>query len=326
MMKKYLYFIVLLSVGVFTACSDDLPDTNEQEGRKIELLFSIQDFTVDRTATRTTRATDSGSSEEQQIDNVYVFLFDASGSNPIRRFGTPGSFTGGDWTVAEGKVTLNLKQVEVGARQVYIVANYSDALASRLATVTSLSDLQAIFEEISLPWSDQIKAPFLMSGDKTHDFTTDYQLKSVSLKRAVAKLELRFTLGAEHQSVPLLEEGMPGNTTSVAQYKYKYVNFDKSTYLFKPTPKPDNLTGSADWVDWEASSYTVDASSGKVTALNLTTYLNERDAAGTAVELSLPIGGVGNLPPPEFGNETYKLQLPAQVERNHWYIYDIEIE
>ena len=326
MMKKYLYFIVLLSVGVFTACSDDLPDTNEQEGRKIELLFSIQDFTVDRTATRTTRATNPGSSEEKRIDNVYVFLFDTSGSNPIRCFGTPGSFTGGDWNVVDGKVTLNRKQVEVGARQVYIVANYREDMVSSLAGVTNLSDLQAIFEETSSPWSNQISAPFLLSGSETHDFTTNYQLKSVSLKRAVAKLELRFKLGAEHQSVPVLEEGMPGNTTSVAQYKYKYVNFDKSTYLFKPTSKPDNLAGSADWVDWEASSYTVDASSEKVTVLNLTTYLNERDAAGTAVELSLPIGGVGNLPPPEFGNETYKLQLPAQVERNHWYIYDIEIE
>lgn len=325
MMKKYLYFIVLLSVGVFTACSGDLPDTNEQEGRKIELLFSIQDFTVDRTATRTTRETDPGSPEEKRIYNVYVFLFDASGSNPISCFGKPGSFTGGDWNVTEGKVTLNRKQMEVGERQVYIVANYREDMVSSLEGVKNLSDLQAIFEVTSSPWSNHISAPFLLSGSETHDFTTNYQLKSVSLKRAVAKLELHFKLGAEHQSVPLLEEGMPGNTTSVAQYKYKYVNFDKSTYLFIPTSKPDNLTDS-DWVDWEASSYTVDDSSGKVTALNLTTYLNERDAAGTAVELSLPIGGVGNLPPPEFGNETYKLQLPAKVERNHWYIYDIEIE
>jgi hypothetical protein len=98
-------------------------------------------------------------------------------------------------------------------------------------------------------------------------------------------------------------------------------------YVIKPSVKTDNLVSSSTWNAWTATgtvtSYTLVG--GKVTGLTLTTYLNERDAAGSAIEISLPFMGSGPLPPPEFGDESYTLKLPAKVERNHWYIYDVAI-
>ncbi len=64
---------------------------------------------------------------------------------------------------------------------------------------------------------------------------------------------------------------------------------------------------------------------GNVPALQLITYLNERTKAGASIEISIPYIDGGILPPPEFGDEVYKLQLPAKIERNNWYVYDVEI-
>ncbi|NLD24805.1 MAG: hypothetical protein GX670_11345 [Bacteroidales bacterium] len=78
----------------------------------------------------------------------------------------------------------------------------------------------------------------------------------------------------------------------------------------------------------EIANYTL--TGDKVTGLTITTYLNERDTYNqenprTSVELSLPYISDGPLPPPEFGDENYKLPLPTTIERNTWYVYDIEI-
>ncbi|WP_455657152.1 hypothetical protein [Porphyromonas gulae] len=211
----------------------------------------------------------------------------------------------------------------------------------------------------------------MMSGNKTHDFTTDYLLDNVQLVRAVAKIELNITLSEKFQILPAANGG------NLAHYRYRYVNFDKDTYVIKPLPtKPDNPVSSNDgawpqiagwmpwgtslnvspapdagdnpvssndgawpqiagWMPWgtslnvspapdAGSGYTMD-SAGKITSLRIITYLNERDTKGAAVEVALPRVDDGELPPPEFGPELYRLPLPEKVLRNHWYKYDITI-
>ena len=142
---------------------------------------------------------------------------------------------------------------------------------------------------------------------------------SIPLIRAVAKVQLNISLTAKHQEKPLSGEG-------TTRYKYRLIDFDKNTYVLKQILKTDNLVSSLAWINWNdaITSYTLDGN-GKVTNLTLITYLNERDNAGTSIELSLPYFDGGFLPPPEFGDETYKLQLPAKIERNNWYVYDVEI-
>ncbi|EGJ99400.1 fimbrial protein [Dysgonomonas gadei] len=312
-MKRIVYISLLLSM-FFVACSNEETTDTALENNKIELSFSIDNY-----VTKQTKAADAGTVEEQRIDDLYLFLFPTTGSQTLKKYYVnTATFTGGSWNSSNSKVSLNLTQAEAGNRQVYIIANCS-SIKTGLDAVASLTGLQSVLNETSQPWSDNITTPILMSGSKTHDFNSNFQLNNVPLIRAVAKVQLNVKLSAEHQSSPLFN--------TIAQYNYKFIDFDKNTYALKRASKPDNLVSSSDWVAWQAggtvSSYNLE--NGKVTELIVTTYINERDNAGSAIEISIPYQGSGPLPPPEFGNETYKLLLPAKIERNHWYIYDMEI-
>ncbi|MFT4223863.1 fimbrial protein [Dysgonomonas sp.] len=315
-MKIYIYIIGLL--GLFlTACSGDNDPVGESANNEnIVLSFQVNSFVKGTIKA----ATDNGSIAEQTIENLYVFLFPTSGTQTFKSYYiSSASFSGGSWSNTDNKVLLNLTQAEAGNRDVYIVANCSDIKAT-LDGVTTVAGLQLVLQSSNTPWSETLATPILMSGNKSHNFNSNYQLSSIPLVRAVAKVQLNVKLSVPHQGTPLSSED------NNAQYRYKLINFDKNTYVLKPTSKPDVLVSSSAWVNWNdaVTSYTLDGS-GNVIILTLTTYLNERDNAGTAIELSLPYFDGGLLPPPEFGEETYKLQLPAKIERNNWYVYDVEI-
>lgn len=313
-MKKYRYITWLLCL-LLVSCSlyDDRVDNEDDT---IELSMQINSFVK---GVLLSAETDLGSADEQAIDNLYVFLFPTSGSQTLKKYYVQAStFTGGSWSSADRKLVLDISKTEAGSRDVYVVANCAD-LKTALDGVGTLAQLQAVMQTSNTPWSAVLKTPILMSGGKLHDFSSNYQLNGIPLVRAVAKVQLNIALSASHQSVPLVD--------GVARYQYKYINFDKNMYVIKPSVKTDNLVSSSTWNAWTATgtvtSYTLVG--GKVTGLTLTTYLNERDAAGSAIEISLPFMGSGPLPPPEFGDESYTLKLPAKVERNHWYIYDVAI-
>lgn len=314
-MKIYIYIIGFLSL-LFTGCSgDDDPVAGSADNEKITLSFQVNSFV--KGSMKAT--TDNGSVAEQTIDNLYVFLFPTSGTQTFKSYYiSSATFPSGSWSNADRKVLLNLTQSEAGSREVYIIANCS-SIKTSLDGVSTVTGLQSILQSNSTPWSTTLTTPILMSGNKAHDFNTNYQLNNVTLIRAIAKVQLNISLTAKHQGKPLSGEG-------ITQYKYRLIDFDKNTYVLKPTSKPDNLTSSSAWVSWNdaITSYTLD-SSGKVISLTLTTYLNERDNTGASIELSLPYFDGGFLPPPEFGDETYKLQLPAKIERNNWYVYDVEV-
>lgn len=310
-MRKVNYiYLILFTALFFVACSsDDLP---EKGNDRVELSYGISNFDISST---TTRATDVGSAEEQKIDNLYLFLFDMTGANPIKYFANSATFTNGEWSATEGKVTLKLTQAEAGNRQVYIVANVSTALKTLLDGVSTLTELQSVIASTSnAPWSTTLKAPILMSGSATHNFVTNRILSSVPLIRALAKIELNVTLPAKHQDA------------DASHYKYNFIDFDKNTYVLKPTAKTDDLATSA-WLAWQAagdvSSYTLGTDS-KVNSLKVITYINERDNTGSYIDIQLPYNS-GLLPPPEFGDDTFKLPLPNKTERNHWYKFDITL-
>lgn len=315
-MKMNIYIIGFLSL-LLTACSsDDIPVGDNFDTKNITLSFQVNSFVKGSLKS----ATDNGSIDEQAIENLYVFLFPTSGTQSFKSYYISSvSFTGGSWSSTDNKVLLNLTQGEAGNRDVYVVANCS-GIKTSLDGVSTIAELHAALQSNETPWSAMLTTPILMSGNKTHNFNTNYQLNNVLLIRAVAKVQLNVTLTSVHQGKPLSGEGGSDH------YKYKFINFDKDTYVLKPTSKPDNLTSSSAWVSWNdaITSYTLD-SSGKVISLTLTTYLNERDNTGASIELSLPYFDGGFLPPPEFGDETYKLQLPAKIERNNWYVYDVEV-
>ena len=307
-MRKVNYiYLILFSALFFVACSSD--DVPEKSNDRVELSYAISNFDISGT---TTRATDVGSPAEQQINNLYLFLFDAGGANPIKYY-VDNSFSNGQWNRTEGKITLELTQAEAGTRQVYLVANVSPIIKTTLDGVSTLAALKAVKSTVNTPWSSTLTTPILMSGNATHNFVTNRILSSVPLIRALAKIELNVTLPAKHQDA------------DASHYKYNFIDFDKNTYVLKPTAKTDDLATS-DWQPWQAtgdvSSYTL--VSGKIATLKVVTYINERDNAGSYIDIQLPYNA-GPLPPPEFGDETFKLPLPSEIKRNHWYKFDITL-
>lgn len=310
-MKKVNYiFLILFAILLFVACSSD--DVPEKSNDRVQLSYSISNFDIDDA---TTRATNVGTAAEQQIDNLYLLLLDMSGTNPIKYY-IDNAFdaSSGTWNEADGKINLKLSQSEAGNRQVYLVANVSPALKTTLDGVTTLAELQTEMLTENSPWSPYMATPILMSGNKTHNFVTNHLLNNVPLTRAFAKVELNVTLPAKHQDA------------DASHYKYNFIDFDKNTYVLKKTPKTDDLAISG-WQDWqksgEVSSYTK-GSDDKVNSLKVVTYINERDNTGSYIDIQLPYNA-GPLPPPEFGDETFKLPLPDKIERNHWYKFDVTL-
>lgn len=337
--------ITALFVGIFlAACSSDDPvDTGLQENRKIELSFSVPAYSLEMTnGTRAiaTRATDVGSDLEKKIDNLYVFLFPTAGTQTLMKYYIDAAtFSGGTWSTTDKKVTLNLTQAEAGNRNVYVVVNCAD-LKTALDGVVSSGDLESVFRTTAAPWAGNIQVPILMVGNATNNFLTNYQLNSVPLTRAIAKIELNVELSSGFQVAPT------GNSSSVTNYRYRYANFDMKTYVLKPASKTPAIVssgsdrnpwptgGTNDWTAWgndlagsadTGTNYTLDGISGKVTGLRIITYLNERDEAGAQIEIELPRADGGLLPPPEFGPERYSVTLPDKIERNKWYRYSISI-
>lgn len=345
----YKLYILLSAILFLGACSSDDSGGNDlPQNQKIELSFAPQGYNLEvvngQTRAVTTRAKDPGTAAEREIVNVYVFLFPTLDTQTLVKFAsTDPSPSGGEWIAAANKVTFTLTQGAAGNRNVYVVANYNDELKAVLDNVTKVDGTGGLKEALSstdTPWSGDLtthlKTPILMSGMVKHDFNANPVSKTVELERAFAKLQINITLRKERQSTPTIEQGVAGSTTTVNQYKYKLINFDKETYAWKPIKgkKKNVLTSSADWINWDEAGiltqYTLTGDTVRV--LTLTTYLNERepkeadkDVAKTEIALKLPYNSSGSLPPPEFGDETYRVILPGQVERNNLYIYNVDI-
>lgn len=322
-MKKYYYILLFTIITILLgACSsNDIPDGEVPNDKNtIEIGISSKNYTIHKTSTKsaTVRATDAGSADEQKVDNLYLFLFDNAGVNAAKYYISAATFTGGTWSDADKKVTLDMTQAAAGTRQVFVVANVSPTLKSALdaSSVSSITALEEVFEAIQEPWSNNLTTPILMSGSTTHNFINNRVLSAVQLERAVAKVELNVKLQDAFQSV------VTNNLGKTPEYRYRYVDFDKNTYVINPGSKTDALATS-EWTDWTYADVTVDGD--KATDLKLTTYLNERFTAGAKIEIQMFYNDGGLLPPPEFGFETYTLPLPDEVVRNTWYKYDIEI-
>lgn len=314
-MNKITY-ILLFATLLFAACSaDDIPNGADKD-KQIELRLAIKGFEGESV----TRAGFDATPEENQIENLCLFI--ESGSNfyayYIANATADATFAGGSWNKAESKILLGLTTADVTTSDnVYIVANAGDITSS----ISSVTDLQSKKIETANPWSDNITTPLIMSGSVAgHNFTTTPILNAVSLYRAVAKVEFEITLSEQYQSTPTVTN--PYTSEVIDQYKYQLLNFDKQTYLLKPTAKPNDLTYSA-WEKWNAafgdklSAYTL--TSGKVTKLSLITYLNERASGNaTTINVLLPFWDNG-MPPPQFLEEGYPVKLPTVIERNHYY-------
>ena len=374
--RLYIFLGITLWMGLsFASCSGE-DEVVAGSDERVEIALITDDFTkiiatsksADATTSpsttiptafaATTRATDPGSDEENQIDNLFLFLFKSDGTDPVKYYiDTAGGFTyngkSGNWDKTNGKITLNMTQAEAGTRQVYIVANCAD-LQTALGNVTTITGsgmtaLENVLRTTSTPWSPTLSTPILMSGNVTHNFIDNRILGTggsnpkIKLVRALAKVELNIRLTQEHQSLPVVKEGDindPNATlTEKPQYHYAFLNFDKNTYVVRPAPtKQSDLTapdatvnlrslGESDWTVWPIPWPPTRGVILIVEELRLVTYINERDKETgrplSSIGVSVPY--TGPTPPPEFGPDVSQIFLPEKIERNHWYVYDVEL-
>lgn len=313
-MNKILYIFLFASLFFVACSSEDVPDNPQKNDKQIELRLNVTNFVGETT----TKAGFEANEDEKKITDLYLFI-DSQVSGWHKYYITGATFTGGTWEKANDKILLSLTPAEAGTANVYVVAN---AGAGTLDGITSAALLNAYAIETASPWSNNIKAPLIMSGSiLNHNFITTPTLNAVPLTRAVAKVEVEVTLSQQYQSTPTVTNPYDASDV-IDQYKYEFKNFDTNTYLFKPTSKTNSLVDKT-WTVFDAnfgdmlSAY--ELSSGKVTTLKFITYINERDTgAETTINVALPFWDNG-APPPSFEGEELPIKLPVEIKRNHYY-------
>lgn len=340
-MRKCFLYTLLISSFLSFSCSNEhqkAPVSSDP----IEILLRINDFTeTDGTDGKVRMGKHPGSDKERGVTNLYIFLFNSSGTDPQKYYIEEASFSGGVWNRPEMKVQLDMTSIQAGSRRVYVIANIAPSVKNSLDAVDTEEALIAVKNTTNQPWSPDVGFPLLMSGFKVHDFLSNRLLKDLVLTRCIAKVD--FEIELTDKTRESLQKPVFDNK-KLSNFKYRYVDFDKDTYIVKPTLlKPDNLTSSiseawpqiSNWMSWESSLNDLIApdtgmgyqmnSEGSIVSLRIITYLNERDTKGAAIEFVLPWVDGGMLPPPEFGPMLYRLPLADKIVRNNWYKYKIRI-
>ncbi|NLX80681.1 MAG: hypothetical protein GXZ03_03850, partial [Proteiniphilum sp.] len=194
-MNKLLYILLFASI-ILSACSpEEIPDNEPKGDKQIELKLSVKSFEGESL----TRAGFDATAEENQIDNLYLFI--QSGTTLHKYYIDGATFTGGSWVKAENKIMLALTQAEAGTSDVYVVANVSADTKNDLDAVATIADLKSKSVFTDIPWAENISTPLIMSGEKlSHNFVTTPILNAVPLYRAVAKLDIEVTLSEQYQS------------------------------------------------------------------------------------------------------------------------------
>lgn len=341
MQKKYFILIMVIAGLLFASCTKDNVSENPVQ---VVIAFAPENYTDaavfgnSRAATTRTTAT----AEEMKLTNAYIILFDNAGANPLKYYIEPGTNeTDFQWIWGANTPTTQwarlkfypknnsgvyMTAAELGTRKIYLFANVNNALKTTLdgiATETALISNHVVYT--GEPWS--ITTPLLMEGFATHNFENEGAVTAtIPLRRAVAKLEIDITLAGSYQS------------TVTNDYKYRYLQFGNQSYLLEHAlPQVlgqvvNNPANGTSWNNIPAISLITNGG-GKVTGIKLITYINEYKNSTTKdirpkVEIQLPYNDGGFLPPPEFGEEgdTYVLQLPIEVKRNHYYSYSVEVK
>lgn len=316
-MKKYLKIVSLLFVAIVAySCGNevDTPSSNNIEINLSSTAMRVVDMSMNVTPVRATAAA-ATPEQEQQIDNVYVFMF--STTAPVIKFYTESltqvTYNGvtGTWTKNDdkksGKVVLQVSPAVAGARKVYVVANCAD-IKSDLDAVTTEAGLKEKLRTLATPWTAE--TPLLMEGSADKTFTlTDTKLETVELTRAVAKVSINVSMGDD------LHKG-----GAAEQYTYQYFKFGTKTYVCA------NPTQQANTADMPSAAVIPDFTT--TYTANFAFYLNEYAATVADkpyVELKMPLIN-GSMPPPEFKPDTYTIKMPATVERNTHYVYTAVIK
>lgn len=314
--------LVITSLLILVGCDSKYPFTEDDE---IEIAFTVANNVVETmTSNATTRATVSPTDTEKSIADLYLLLFPQTGG-VIRQYVETKTVSTSEYSLITGSEMgvklLSVKQNQANSSDVFVIANCAQ-IKSQLDAVASKDDLNAVLQTISQP--EDMKADYLLMIGQTsvaHNFIENNQLKSIPLYRTMARVDVEMTLATEYQS------------SLASDYGYRCLKFGAELWL---TTHADAQTAdkvvstlSTPQVKWN----TVTTGGTPINKISFSTYLNEYNNTGNAtapcasIEVKLPFNPTsGSLPPPEFGGDIYRFNLPIEVKRNTVYRYTLEVK
>ncbi len=206
--------LLILALFVFTSCSDDLMfdaasssiDFDESDVIDIPLNLSVKDFVVNNLAStrdeEPTEDSEIASDWEKQIDNIWVFQYDATMSQLLikpRYYTAQQSETNGTWTVV---LKPNV------ASKVYVVTNVnSDSWASSYSNFLTIGDSSStptglLNQTIPKPYplidmtGNAVEGHIPMQGcnEDNVTVTSSAQEIEVPVERMYAKVKMRVIL------------------------------------------------------------------------------------------------------------------------------------
>lgn len=203
-MKTYIrYLLISLPAicGLFSSCTDDMQSGISAEGKgKVTLTYSISGITPSRAEA----GVNNDNWNENQINQLDLFIFPAGGGDAIHRESTPDVTDGQDGSVHTWEFGMNDLSPEdiADGDQIYLIAN-----CPSVASVTTLQGLQEAYVQGLTCNAKQTS--FLMDGKGTLTRSGNDATIRVELKRALAKIRLSVT----------------NEDPNASSYEYQFVNY-----------------------------------------------------------------------------------------------------
>lgn len=203
-MKTYIrYLLISLPAicGLFSSCTDDMQSGISAEGKgKVTLTYSISGITPSRAEA----GVNNDNWNENQINQLDLFIFPAGGGDAIHRESTPNVADSQDGSVHTWEFGMNDLSPEDIAEgdQIYLIAN-----CPSVASVTTLQGLQEAYVQGLTCNAKQTS--FLMDGKGTLTRSGNDATIRVELKRALAKIRLSVT----------------NEDPNASSYEYQFVNY-----------------------------------------------------------------------------------------------------
>lgn len=228
--------------GLFSSCSNEIDeivsDNDNKQTEQGDAYASFSFLMPNAEATRATGGIEVGTSEENQITNVGVYMFDAT----TQKYSKTISLVRADFTpTTVGGATLysTIKPQEVseGKFNVYVIVNPTSQLASITAS-TTLAQFQAFVESVPQTTGEYCtNNKFMMTNAEQIVETTvakannikNPALVSVKVERLAAKV----TFNALYSNSYKIKNETGSEIGSVVFDAYKVINTRNSAYNLK---------------------------------------------------------------------------------------------
>ena len=194
--KSYTYLLLGIALTIMCACSEDIFPTSASEGDNVELTLSYSDVSP-KEVTVDTRATEA---EERKLDNLYIYIFNASGNLKGYKEITNSDDLNQNTSESNTAQITGIK-TKTGASYIYAVANINTGLYPITTSNGSV-------EEGKLPVGlDESKA---QNGE--YNFTLN-QLKALTFTRSANSIDIssRFLMSGAIDNGNAVEIKSDGN-------------------------------------------------------------------------------------------------------------------